>query len=431
MKALIIGCGIAGPVTAMALREVGVDAEIFEAYGQGAEDVGSFLNVASNGLAALRVLGAHHKVLSQAIPTPRMVMWSGSGKRLGEVANGLRLDDGTVSHTVLRSDLYRTMRDEAARRGIEVTYGKRLVSYDESARQVTARFADGTEATGDLLIACDGVHSSTRTILDPQAPAARYSGLYSFGGIVKDSGFPGEPGVYNMVFGKRAFFGYTERRAWGGERQPASPAEPRASATIGTERRAWGGERQPASPAEPRASATTGTVPESGETWWFANLPRRLGDVPKDWKPVLVRAFQDDANFSAELIRRSDVGPGSPIYDLPPVPVWHRGRVLLIGDAAHATSPSSGQGASLAIEDAVVLARCLRDSGSHTKAFERFEAERRPRAERVVAYSRTISNSKAASPVARVFRDLMLPFFLKKSASQESLAWMYRYQASL
>ncbi|MGW4965799.1 FAD-dependent oxidoreductase [Nonomuraea sp. NPDC004186] len=406
MKALIIGCGIAGPVTAMALREVGVDAEIFEAYGQGAEDVGSFLNVASNGLAALRVLGAHHKVLSEAIPTPRMVMWSGSGKRLGEVANGLRLDDGTVSHTVLRSDLYRTMRDEAARRGIEVTYGKRLVSYDESARQVTARFADGTEATGDLLIACDGVHSSTRTILDPQAPAARYSGLYSFGGIVKDAGFPGEPGVYNMVFGKRAFFGYTERRAWGGERQLASPAEPRASATIGA-------------------------VPKSGETWWFANLPRRLGDVPKDWKPVLVRAFEDDANFSAELIRRSDVEPGSPIYDLPPVPVWHRGRVLLIGDAAHATSPSSGQGASLAIEDAVVLARCLRDSGSHTKAFERFEAERRPRAERVVAYSRTISNSKAASPVARVFRDLMLPFFLKKSASQESLAWMYRYQASL
>ncbi|MFG6193500.1 FAD-dependent oxidoreductase [Nonomuraea sp. JJY05] len=381
MKALIIGCGIAGPVTAMALREVGVDAEIFEAYGKGAEDVGSFLNVASNGLAALRVLGAHRKVLSQAIPTPRMVMWSGSGKRLGEVANGLRLDDGTVSHTVLRSDLYRTIRDEATRRGIEVSYGKRLVSYDESGDQVTARFADGTEATGDLLIACDGVHSRTRAILDPQAPAARYSGLYSFGGIVKDAGFTGEPGVYNMVFGKRAFFGYT--------------------------------------------------VAGSGDTWWFANLPRRLGDIPQDWKPVLVRAFEDDANFSAELIRRSDVQPGSPIHDLPPVPAWHRGRVLLTGDAAHATSPSSGQGASLAIEDAVVLARCLRDSGGHTEAFERFESERRPRAERVVAYSRTISNSKAAGPVARVFRDLMLPLFLKKSASQESLAWMYRYQASL
>jgi 2-polyprenyl-6-methoxyphenol hydroxylase-like FAD-dependent oxidoreductase len=381
MKALIIGCGIGGPVTAMALREVGIDAEIFEAYGQGAEDVGSFLNIASNGLAALRVLGAHKKVLATAIPTPRMVMWSGSGKRLGEVANGLRLDDGTVSHTVLRSDLYRTIRDEAAQRGIPISYGKRLISYDDRGTDMVARFEDGTEATGDLLIACDGVHSPTRRILDPQAPAPRYSGLYSFGGIVKDAGVTGEPGVYNMVFGKRAFFGYS--------------------------------------------------VAESGETWWFANLPRQLGDVPADWKPVLVKAFENDANFSAELIANGDVELALPVHDLPPVPVWHRGRVLLTGDAAHATSPSSGQGASLAIEDAIVLARCLRDSGDHRQAFERFEAERRPRVERVVAYSRTISNSKAAGPVARVFRDLMLPIFLKKSASQESLAWMYRYQASL
>ncbi|MEV0613347.1 FAD-dependent monooxygenase [Nonomuraea sp. NPDC050404] len=381
MKALIIGCGIGGPATAMALREVGIEAEIFEAYGQGAEDVGSFLNVASNGLSALGVLGAHRQVLAAGIPTPRMVMWSGSGKRLGEVANGLRLDDGTVSHTILRSDLYRIVRDEAEQHGISVSFGKRMVSYEDDGTQVTATFEDGTTAVGDLLIACDGVHSRTRSLLDAQAPKPRYSGLYSFGGIVKDAGVPGEPGVYNMVFGKRAFFGYT--------------------------------------------------VTESGDTWWFANLPRELGDVPEDWKPVLVRAFENDANFSADLIRRSSVDLALPIHDLPPVPVWHRGRVLLTGDAAHATSPSSGQGASLAIEDAVVLARCLRDSDGHEEAFRKFEAERRPRAERVVAYSRTISNSKAAGPVARVFRDLMMPIFLKKSASQESLAWMYRYQAGL
>lgn len=171
MKALVIGCGIAGPVTAMALREVGIDAEIFEAYGQGAENVGSFLNIASNGLAALRVLGAHRQVLKTAIPTPRMVMWSGSGKRLGEVANGLRLDDGTVSHTVQRSDLYRAIRDEAEQRGIRITYGKRLSSYEDRGDEVTARFEDGSEVTGDLLIACDGVHSRTRAMLDPQAPA--------------------------------------------------------------------------------------------------------------------------------------------------------------------------------------------------------------------------------------------------------------------
>lgn len=381
MKALIIGCGIGGPVTAMALREAGIDVEIYEAYGKGAENVGSFLNLASNGLAALRVLGAHREVLKSAIPTPRMVMWSGTGKRLGEVANGLRLDDGTVSHTVLRSDVYATLRDEAVRRGVPISYGKRLTSFTDTGDEVVATFEDGTSATGDLLIACDGVHSRTRSLLDPAAPGPRYSGLYSFGGIVRDAGATGEPGVYNMVFGKRAFFGYT--------------------------------------------------VSESGDTWWFANLPRRLGDVPDDWKPVLVEAFERDANVSADLVRRGSVEVGLPVYDLPPVPVWHRGRVLLTGDAAHATSPSSGQGASLAVEDAVVLARCLHESKGHREAFERFEAERRPRVERVVAYSRTISNSKAAGPVARVVRDLMLPFFLRKSASQESLAWMYRHEVGL
>ncbi|MFI7105675.1 FAD-dependent oxidoreductase [Nonomuraea sp. NPDC050227] len=387
MKALIIGCGIGGPVTAMALQAAGIDAEIHEAYPRGAENVGSFLNLASNGLAALRVLGVHREVLSSAIPTPRMVMWSGTGKRLGEVANGLRLDDGTVSHTVLRSDLYGALRDEAARRGIPIAYGRRLVSYDDTGDQVVATFEDGASAAGDLLIACDGVHSRTRSLLDPGAPGPRYSGLYSFGGIVRNTarnefgGFGGEPGVYDMVFGKRAFFGCT--------------------------------------------------VTESGDMWWFANLPRRLGDVPADWRPVLAAAFEGDANPSADLVRRGPVGPALPVYDLPPVPVWHRGRVLLTGDAAHATSPSSGQGASLAVEDAVVLARCLREAKDHRAAFERFEAERRPRVERVVAYSRTISNSKAAGPVARVFRDLMLPMFLKRGASQESLAWMYRHQVGL
>ncbi|MEU7000250.1 FAD-dependent monooxygenase [Nonomuraea sp. NPDC046570] len=386
MKALIIGCGIGGPTTAMALQRVGIDAEIFEAYGAAADGVGSFLNIASNGLDGLRVLGAHREVMAEGVPTPEMVMWSGNGKRLGAVPNGLPLADGTVSHTILRADLYRVIRDTAVSRAVPISYGKRMVSYEDTVHQVTAHFDDGTEATGDILIAADGVHSRTRTLLDPAAPAPRYAGLLSFGGIVKDPDFTGEPGVYNMVFGKKAFFGYT--------------------------------------------------VATTGETWWFANLPMatppsRRELAATDWRPILVEAFAGDDNQAAEIIRRSIVEPGLPVYDLPPVPTWHRGRVILTGDAAHATSPSSGQGASQAIEDALVLARSLRDSLGHEAAFARYEAERRERAERVVAYSKRISNSKAAGPVARVFRDLMMPMFLKKAASSESLAWMYRHHIEL
>ncbi|MFI6499946.1 FAD-dependent monooxygenase [Nonomuraea typhae] len=381
MKALITGCGIGGPTTAIALQQAGIEVEIFEAHGTGAEGVGSFLNIASNGLAALRILGMHHEVMAAGIPTPLMVMYSGSGKRLGAVANGLPLDDGTVSHTILRTDLYRIVRDQTAARGIPISYGKRLVAVDDTGDGVAAHFADGTTATGDILISAEGVHSRTRTILDPQAPGPRYSGLYSFGGVTAFDGLTSDLGTYNMIFGKKAFFGYT--------------------------------------------------VAASGRVWWFANLPRQEGDVPDDWRPVLVDAFRHDAGPTAELLRHSPIELGYPIHDLPPVPVWHRGRVVLTGDAAHATSPSSGQGASQAIEDAIVLARCLRDASGHREAFAAFEAERRERAERVVAYSRTISNSKAAGPVARVIRDLMMPMFLKKSAGQESLAWLYRHHVTL
>ena len=131
-KALVIGCGIGGPVAAMALQKVGIDATVFEAYDGSAEFVGSFLNTASNGLDALKAIDAHTEVLARGFSTPRMVMWSGSGKRLGEVANGIRLPDGTVSITVERGHLHSALRREALRRGIRIDQGKRLVSAEPS-----------------------------------------------------------------------------------------------------------------------------------------------------------------------------------------------------------------------------------------------------------------------------------------------------------
>ena len=86
----------------MALQRAGMDATIYEAYDRPADAVGSFLNLSSNGIDALRAIGARPPVLDVGFSTPRMVMWSGSGKRLGEVANGLTLDDGTTSQTVQR-----------------------------------------------------------------------------------------------------------------------------------------------------------------------------------------------------------------------------------------------------------------------------------------------------------------------------------------
>ncbi len=386
-KALIIGGGVAGPVTAMALQHAGMDSIVYEAYAGGADDAGAFLTFASNGLDALRAIDAHHLVLAEGFPTPRMEIQSGTGKRLGEVLNGGKLSDGTVSQTLKRADLYRALRDEAVRRGARIEYGKRLVDA-ETTRDgvVVARFEDGTEAEGDLLVGADGIHSRTRSIIDPSAPEARYIPVLNIGGYARDVRVPAEPGTFRMVFGKRAFFGYA--------------------------------------------------VHPSGEVWWFANPPR--ADEPtsaelaaistEQWKKMLVDLFAGDDTPAVEIIRST---PGKlagwATYDLPSVPTWTRGSMIVIGDAAHATAPSSGQGASMAIEDAVVLARCLRDLPEIGQAFAAYERLRRARVERIVAHGARTSNSKAAGPVARVLRDLMMPAILKRVADGGSLAWMHDY----
>jgi 2-polyprenyl-6-methoxyphenol hydroxylase-like FAD-dependent oxidoreductase len=386
----VIGCGIGGPVAAMALQRAGVAPAVHEAHERSAAHVGSFLNTASNGLSALRTLGAADGVLALGFPTPRMVMWSGSGKRLGEVANGEALEDGTASITIKRGLLHRALRDEAARRGIPIEDGKRLLDVEDVPGGVVARFEDGSEARGDLLVGADGIHSRVRRLLDPDAPAPRYTGQLSVGGIAR--GGPAAaltalaaPGICHMIFGKRAFFGHV-----------ASP---------------------------------------SGEVYWFANVaaaeaPMRasLALAPEEWKRRLGALFADDAGPALEIIHATDDEVAAyPIYDLPTVPIWHRGRIALLGDAIHATSPSAGQGASLAIEDAVVLGRCLRDLPDHAQAFTAYERARRGRVERVVRYSNRVGNTKVAGAVGRWFRDLMMPLALKLFARPAAHAWLYGY----
>ena len=388
-KALIIGGGIAGLVTAMALQRARIDAIVYEAYDTEAGlDAGAFLTVAVNGLDALRSLGAHEPVLAAGFPTRSIEFFSGTGKRLGEVPIGGTLPDGTVTHTIKRVDLYRVLHDEAIRRGIRIEHNRRLVDAEITPDEgVIARFEDGTEAAGDLLIGADGIHSRTRRIIDPAAPGPRYTGLGNIGGFTRDASVDTKPGIYAMIWGKRAFFGYT--------------------------------------------------VSPSGEIWWFANPPSareltrtELAATTEQWKRRLIGLFADDATPAVEIIRAT-AGElaGTNQYDMPSVPTWHRGPMVIMGDAAHATSPSSGQGASMAIEDAIVLAKCLRDLPNIPQAFAAYEQLRRERVERVVAQGVRSSSGKAAEPIVRVLRDLTLPVILRRVASsgERSLAWMYGY----
>ena len=115
-------------------------------------------------------------------------------------------------------------------------------------------------------------------------------------------------------------------------------------------------------------------------------------------------------------------------HDLGHVPAWHRGPLVIIGDAAHAPAPTSGQGASMAIEDGVVLARALRDEPSIGAAFAAYERPRRERVERIVAWGARGSSNKTPGALGRVVRDLMLPVLFRFVVTEKSLRWMYDYR---
>ena len=382
MKALIVGAGVCGPVTAMALQRAGIDAVVYDAHGPTAADAGSYLTVATNGLDALRAIDAHGPVLKAGFPTSRTALFSGTGKRLGTVPIGSTRGERDVSHTLKRAHLHRALHEEAARRGVPIEFGKRLVGAEVTASGVRAQFEDGSHAVGDLLVGCDGVHSVTRTIIDPDAPTPRYVGLLNFGGYTPGTAV-GEAGAWHMIFGARAFFGY---------------------------------------------------VPDAaGGTVWFANVPRhpsnraeRESTTAEQWKQRLIELFANDRGPATELIGAGSLQLAADnTHDLPSVPAWHKAPLIIIGDAAHAPSPSSGQGASMALEDGVVLAKCLRDLPSIQEAFTAFEHMRRNRVERIVAQGARSSNSKAAGPVGRVLRDLVLPFVFRHLVTEKSMAWMY------
>jgi 2-polyprenyl-6-methoxyphenol hydroxylase-like FAD-dependent oxidoreductase len=116
-------------------------------------------------------------------------------------------------------------------------------------------------------------------------------------------------------------------------------------------------------------------------------------------------------------------------YDFPSVPHWHRDRMVIIGDAAHAASPSSGQGASMAIEDAIVLATCLRNEPSVAQAFVSYDQQRRERVERVVAQGRRNGFGKTPGPLGRAFRDLALRVVFRNPArATRSMDWIFDHR---
>jgi FAD-dependent urate hydroxylase len=383
--AVVIGGGIAGPVVAVALRRAGIAATVYEAYARNADGIGGELMLAPNGMAALAAIGIAEEVGAAGVPTPRMVMETGAGKRLGQFED---LPGLPTSRTFKRARLYRALVDAAVAAGVPIEYGRRLVGFEDGVDSVVAVFEDGTRVEADVLIGADGIWSTVRGLLDPGAPQPRFSGLVGLGGWARDAGLPSTDGAMHLAYGRKAFFGYR--------------------------------------------------VGDDGEAGWFANVhsaemltAAQARAIPEsEWLGRLRELFADDELPALRLLDQVDPGElvnVGGLQDMPPVRTWSRGRVVLVGDAAHATTPSSGQGASLSIESAVELARCLRDLPV-AEAFRAYEGLRRARVEKVIARTARINNDKAPGPVGRVVRDLVFPLVMRTFYQPERMmGWLHRY----
>ncbi|QRX95119.1 FAD-dependent oxidoreductase [Streptomyces noursei] len=347
-RILVIGGGIAGTATALALHKAGFEVTVHEAHPDTAGDIGAFLTLASNGMRAVAQLDASDVVTGIGYPLRSMRVLDGQGAEMAHVPLG-EADDALLRYRCLRrGELNAVLQAEAIRRGIGLSHGSRLVSVEDGSDQVTARFADGSVATADLLVGADGLNSTVRRAIAPGAEPV-YAGQSVFYGYTRSASVAEETGHITMVRGSTAAFGYA--------------------------------------------------VSPDGETYWFARVAGEAIPVeelahpsPSRWRERLVELLSKDATPAASIVAAStDSLMATNATEIPPGTPWRSGRRLIVGDAAHAASPATGQGASMALEDAVILAKSLRDMPDLDSALALYEACRRPRVEYNITVSGELS----------------------------------------
>jgi 2-polyprenyl-6-methoxyphenol hydroxylase-like FAD-dependent oxidoreductase len=349
VRVIVVGGGIAGLSAAIGLRRSGHKVIVLERAPR-IDPIGAGLTLFANAMSALDRLGMRDAVAAQGAAANRSAILTSEGRVLAHVPRDLL--EGTIA--IHRADLQRELAAGAG----EVRLGAEITAVEQDDDEVVARGADGSEERGDLLIGADGLSSVIRSAIADVRP--RYAGYTAWRGVAP---VPVEPGQLTESWGVGERFGLVD---------------------IGR-----------------------------GRTYWFAtkNAPEGEPDEPEGKKAEILRRFSgwhapiaaiaDSAEEDAIL--RNDV------YYLEPLRRWSRGSVVLVGDAAHATTPGVGQGAAQAIEDAVVLADRLAADGDLATALGEYEALRRPRAEAVLKLSRRVDKAaQLASPLGWRLRNTVV-----------------------
>lgn len=345
LKVVIIGAGMGGLATGIALRQAGYDVEIYDRVSE-LRPAGAGISLWSNGVKVLNRIGLGKEIARIGGQMDRVAYYSNTGEKLTDFSLQLLIDRvGQRPYPVARTDLQGMLLNVFGAEKVQLN--SKCVAVEQDANSVTAIFADGRKATGDVLVAADGTHSMIRSYVLGHAVERHYVGYVNWNGLV--------PASVDLA----------PKNSW--------------DVYVGEHKRA-------------------SMMPVGGDRFYFffdVPLPKGTQSQPETYREELAGFFKGWAAPVQTLIQRLDPFKTNrvEIHDIEPLQTLVRGRVALVGDAGHSTAPDLGQGGCQAMEDALVLTTYLQTTNiSVEDALQRYEAARRDRVADVITRARKRSN---------------------------------------
>lgn len=343
-RVLIVGGGIGGLTSAIALRKAGFEVEVIErdptwsVYGVG-------IIQQSNVVRAMSMLGLLGDYLDAGFGFDHVDVFRPDGVHVATVPSPKLIPDAPANVGIARPALHKILGDRTKQLGATVRLGVVAEALHDDGKGVDVKFSDGTQGRFDLVVGADGLYSATRKMLFPDAPVPKFTGQsvwrHNFpkpANVVSLHAYDGPIGMGLVPLSASLMYMYVTTP------EPGNPRYPR----------------------EGLAEA----------------MRSKLRNAP----PVIAAL--------AEQIRDDDQVVYKPLEWLFLEGDWHKGRVVLLGDAVHATTPHLGQGAGMAIEDSVVLAEELSRAGGCEEAFKAYRQRRFERCRFIVERSRYICESQ-------------------------------------
>ena len=341
LKVVVVGAGMGGLTAAVAMQQAGYEVEIYDRVSE-LRPAGAGISLWSNGVKVLNKLGLGPQIANIGGPMQQMAYYTKTGELLTRFSLTPLIERvGQSPYPVSRTDLQAMLLDAVGSEQVQLN--KCCVAIEQTAESATAIFEDGHRATGDLVVAADGTHSIIRTHVLGQPTERRYVGYVNWNGLVDATDDLAPLNSWDIYVGN-------------GQRASLMPV---------------GGDR----------------------FYFFFDVPLPKGSDrnPERFQQELSNHFQGWAKPVQTLISRLDPNRTNrvEIHDIEPLEKLIKGRVALIGDAAHSTSPDLGQGGCQAMEDAWELANCLATTNiSVEDALARYENNRKERVKGIVLGAR-------------------------------------------